>query len=114
MTLSALERLDLNDQLDELMVKATTAKGLELLDVNDQIDEILVKLGYGAEPSADVTLSEAPAIVKDFLAGKFVKQLQKDFVDTLRLVGEYLDQFLTLDDMKTQANAWASEGGYAV
>ena len=27
MNLSALERLDLNDRLDELMVQATTAKG---------------------------------------------------------------------------------------
>lgn len=112
MTLSALERLDLNDRLDELMVQATTAKGLDLLDLNDEIDAILVKLGYGAEaiPAEENT----PSIVKDFLSGKFVKQAQMDFVDTLRQVGEYLNEFLTLDDMKGQANAWVAQNDYAL
>jgi hypothetical protein len=112
MNLSALERLDLNDRLDELMVQATTAKGLDLLDLNDEIDAILVKLGYGTEsiPAEDNT----PSIVKDFLSGKFVKQAQMDFVDTLRQVGEYLNEFLTLDDMKGQAKAWVAQNDYAI
>lgn len=118
MNLSALERLDLNDRLDELMVQATTAKGLDLLDLNDEIDAILVKLGYGAEASPDEGTDDAkenaPSIVKDFLSGKFVTQAQMDFVDTLRQVGEYLNEFLTLDDMKGQANAWATQNEYAL
>ncbi|SQA80859.1 Uncharacterised protein [Citrobacter freundii] len=74
MNLSALERLDLNDRLDELMVQATTAKGLDLLDLNDEIDAILVKLGYGTESiPADPAEDNTPSIVKDFLSGKFVK-----------------------------------------
>lgn len=115
MILNAMERLDLNDKLDELMIQARTASGLDLLDVNDQIDAILVKLGFGAAPAAATAAQdEAPSIVTDFLAGKFVKQVQADFVETLRQVGAYLDQFLTLDDMKTQANSWATEGEYAL
>ncbi|EJY4260041.1 ddrA (plasmid) [Citrobacter freundii] len=115
MNLSALERLDLNDRLDELMVQATTAKGLDLLDLNDEIDAILVKLGYGTESiPADPAEDNTPSIVKDFLSGKFVKQAQMDFVDTLRQVGEYLNEFLTLDDMKGQANAWVAQNDYAI
>ncbi|HCB1727319.1 TPA: ddrA [Citrobacter freundii] len=115
MNLSALERLDLNDRLDELMVQATTAKGLDLLDLNDEIDAILVKLGYGTESiPADPSEDNTPSIVKDFLSGKFVKQAQMDFVDTLRQVGEYLNEFLTLDDMKGQANAWVAQNDYAI
>ncbi|PLR29078.1 ddrA, partial [Chimaeribacter californicus] len=77
MALSAIERLDLSDELDELLEKAGTAKGLDLLDLNDQIDDVLVKLGYGAAdapaptppPPADPKDDGAPEIVTKFLAG---------------------------------------------
>lgn len=112
MTLTALERLDLNDQLDELMIKAQTAKGLDLLDLNDQIEEVMLKLGFGSTRAAPT--DEIPSIVTEFLAGEFVNQPQMDFVDTLREVGAYLDQFLSLDDMRQQVRTWIAKNNYAM
>lgn len=112
MTLTALERLDLNDQLDELMIQAQTAKGLDLLDLNDQIEEVMLKLGFGSTRAAPT--DTIPSVVTDFLAGKFVNQPQMDFVNTLREVGAYLDQFLSLDDMRQQVRTWIAKNNYAM
>jgi hypothetical protein len=113
MTLTALERLDLNDQLDELMIKAQTAKGLDLLDLNDQIEEVMLKLGFGSARAAPTDTIPSP-VVTEFLAGKFVNQPQMDFVDTLREVGAYLDQFLSLDDMRQQVRTRIAKNNYAM
>lgn len=112
MILSALERLDLNDKLDELMIKASAAKGLDLLDLNDEIEEVMLKLGYGTERAAPT--DTMPPVVSDFLAGKFVSQTQMDFVATLRQVGAYLDQFFTLDEMREQVRAWITKNNYTL
>lgn len=112
MTLTALERLDLNDQLDELMMKAQAAKGLDLLDLNDQIEEVMLKLGFGSARAAQT--DTIPSVVTEFMAGKFVNQAQMDFVNTLRDVGAYLDQFLSLDDMRQQVRAWIARNNYAM
>lgn len=130
MTLTALQKLDLADQLDELIIKAPTVKGLDLLDLNDQMEAIMLQLGYGAAP-APATSDPVPApapeqqlepvkedqpvpeVVTDFLAGKFMHQAQLDFVETLRRVGDYIGVYLELDDAKEQTASWIAASGLA-
>jgi len=130
MTLTALQKLDLADQLDELIIKAPTVKGLDLLDLNDQMEAIMLQLGYGAA-AAPATSEPAPApvtepqpepvkedqpvpeVVTDFLAGKFTSQAQLDFVETLRRVGDYIGIYLELDDARQQTASWIAASGLA-
>ncbi|EFM17693.1 MULTISPECIES: hypothetical protein [unclassified Pantoea] len=130
MTLTALQKLDLADQLDELIIKAPTVKGLDLLDLNDQMEAIMLQLGYGVAP-APATSEPAPApvtepqpepvkedqpvpeVVTDFLAGKFISQAQLDFVETLRRVGDYIGVYLELDDARQQTASWIAASGLA-
>jgi len=130
MTLTALQKLDLADQLDELIIKAPTVKGLDLLDLNDQMEAIMLQLGYGVAP-APATSEPAPApvtepqpepvkedqpvpeVVTDFLAGKFTSQAQLDFVETLRRVGDYIGVYLELDDARQQTASWIAASGLA-
>lgn len=116
MTLTALERLDLSDELDSLLEQAKTAKGLDLLDIGDKIDEVLVKLGYGpAGSDADTAATPpdqataTPEIVTRFLAGDFTHQNDSDFVATLNALDEFVGVFLTLDDVKAGAITWVNE-----
>lgn len=130
MSLTALQKLDLADQLDELIIKAPTVKGLDLLDLNDQMEAIMLQLGYGAAP-APASSEPAPAprtepqpepvkedrpvpeVVTDFLAGKFTSQAQLDFVETLRRVGDYIGVYLELDDARKQTASWIAASGLA-
>lgn len=130
MSLTALQKLDLADQLDELIIKAPTVKGLDLLDLNDQMETIMLQLGYGDAP-APATSEPAPApvieplpepvkedqpvpeVVSDFLAGKFTSQAQLDFVETLRRVGDYIGVYLELDDARQQTASWIAASGLA-
>lgn len=134
MSLTALQKLDLADQLDELIIKAPTVKGLDLLDLNDQMEAIMLQLGYGAAPAtsapdpvpepAPVPAPEPepqpepvkedqpiPEVVTDFLAGKFTSQAQLDFVETLRRVGDYIGVYLELDDARQQTASWIAASG---
>ncbi|MEN4789176.1 ddrA [Pantoea agglomerans] len=130
MSLTALQKLDLADQLDELIIKAPTVKGLDLLDLNDQMEAIMLQLGYGAAPApatseptpAPVTEPQpepvkedqpVPEVVTDFLAGKFTSQAQLDFVETLRRVGDYIGVYLELDDARKQTASWIAASGLA-
>lgn len=120
MALTALERLDLSDELDGLLEQAKTARGLDLLDIGDKIDEVLVKLGYGpandtgattppADPPADPAKADsAPEIVVDYLAGKFKSQSADDFVSTLNALEQFVGVFITLDDVKAGAISWVN------
>ncbi|WNK46942.1 ddrA (plasmid) [Pantoea agglomerans] len=130
MSLTALQKLDLADQLDELIIKAPTVKGLDLLDLNDQMEAIMLQLGYGTAP-APATSEPAPAlvtepepepvkddqpvpeVVTDFLAGKFTSQAQLDFVETLRRIGDYIGVYLELDDARKQTASWIAASGLA-
>lgn len=116
MTLSALERLDLSDRLDDLMVSAMSANGLDLLDINDEIDLVMEQLGYGAAAGEPVPDSPAviPPIVTDFLAGVFTKQSHSAFLDTLRNLSEFVGQFLSLDQVKEQSESWISDSGFTL
>lgn len=114
MKLTAIERLDLSDKLDELMVKASSAKGLELLDINDQIDEVMTRLGYGAAP-ADPTPAPDPTsdFVADFLADKFINQPLEDFLYTLYRLEQYVGTELSFDQVKTHSANWVASSGLA-
>ncbi|HIH8281382.1 TPA: hypothetical protein ACYTL8_004167 [Escherichia coli] len=46
--LSALERMDLQDQLADKMEKRAQTSGLDLIDLLEQIETIRAKLNYGA------------------------------------------------------------------
>lgn len=128
MSLTALQKLDLADQLDELIIKAPTVKRLDLLDLNDQMEAIMLQLGYGAAPAPASSepapgtepqpepVKEAqpvPEVVTDFLAGKFTSQAQLDFVETLRRVGDYIGVYLELDDARKQTASWIAASGLA-
>lgn len=131
MTLTALERLDLNDQLDELMVKAASAKGLDLLDINDQIDDIMTRLGYGAaaepapappppapvpEPEPEPQPEPAPAsnaLVADYLADKFIDQPVSDFISTLQDLNAFVGSLISMEQVKEHAANWLAKSGLA-
>lgn len=129
MTLTALERLDLNDQLDDLMVKAASAKGLDLLDINDQIDDIMTKLGYGAaaepspvpptpvpEPEPEPQPEPEPAsnaLVADYLADKFIDQPVSDFISTLQDLNAFVGSLISMEQVKEHAANWLAKSGLA-
>lgn len=130
MSLTALERLDLSDELDKLLEKVKTTNGIELLDLNDQIDAVLVKLGYGATQGSDQPIKPEPTppdsdqghkeeqetdpdgqpvLVTRFLAGEYTKQSANDFIVTLRALEPFQGVYLTLDDIKAGAISWINE-----
>lgn len=131
MTLTALERLDLNDQLDDLMVKAASAKGLDLLDINDQIDDIMTRLGYGAaaepapapsppapvpEPEPEPQPEPTPAsnaLVADYLADKFIDQPVSDFISTLQDLNAFVGSLISMEQVKEHAANWLAKSGLA-
>lgn len=117
MRLSPLEKLDLQDQLDDLMVKAASTKGLELLDINDQIDEVMTRLGYGATQPAPAPNPEpepAPSqLVADYLADKFMDQQLVEFVDTLSALSPYVGNEITFEQVKEHAANWLAHSGIA-
>jgi len=115
MTLTAIERLDLSDQLDELMVKASSAKGLDLLDINDQIDNVMTRLGYGSAAPTDVTPVPVTIsdLVTDFLADKFVNQPLDDFLLTLYKLEQFVGTQVTFDQVKIHSANWVASAGLA-
>ena len=114
MILSAIERLDLADQLDELMRKSAAAKGLEKLDYDDRIDEVMVKLGYGGaqpqpEPATTATANDhdvQPQVVVDFLSGKFNQSDKDEFISVLDDLTIYVGEHLSFEDVQIGASNW--------
>jgi hypothetical protein len=118
MILSAIERLDLADQLDELMRKSAAAKGLEKLDYDDRIDEVMVKLGYGGaqpepapapEPTATANDDDhdvQPQVVVDFLSGKFNQSDKDEFISVLDDLTIYVGEHLSFEDVQIGASNW--------
>ncbi len=113
MALTTLERLDLSDQLDDLIERARVVKGLALLDINDQMDDIIVKLGGAATAAPESTapvqpmVSGVPELVRDFLAGQFINQASGPFTDILGKLQPYLTGGqISLDDIRLHAANW--------
>lgn len=115
MKLTPLERLDLSDQLDELMTKVSGAKGPDLLDLNDQIDEVMTRLGYGVVAPDDTPPPPAPLsdLVADFLADKFINQPLDDFLNTLYKLESYVGTDLTFAQVKEHSANWVASSGLA-
>lgn len=119
MTLSAIERLDLADQLDELMRKSSGVKGLEKLDLDDLIDEVMVKLGYGATKPApapkpatsanDDDHDSQPQVVADFLGGKFNQSGRDDFIRVLDDLTLFVGEYLSFEDVQIGASNWVRQ-----
>lgn len=61
MTLSAMQRMDLADQLSDLMEQQATAKGLERMTLAEQIADVMIQLGFGgAGTQSEPTPPAAP------------------------------------------------------
>ncbi|HHA1306245.1 TPA: hypothetical protein ACOEHI_003847 [Enterobacter kobei] len=121
MSLTPLQRLDLQDLLADLLMKRPTAKGLELLELLDQINDILMQLGYSTEepkksepeeppvnPIEEPPAGAEPQIVSDFKAGVFNSAPANDFIETLRQIDAFEPDFISLDEVKHGAIAWVS------
>ncbi|EKI3096540.1 hypothetical protein PC510_003814 [Escherichia coli] len=116
--LSALERMDLQDQLADKMEKRSQTSGLDLIDLLEQIETIRAKLNYGASQAPTVaepaptlpgsTDAEVPQIVIDYKAGVFNAMPVSSFIETLRQIDDFEPEFITLDEVKTGAIAWVS------
>ena len=123
MSVSIMERLSLGKQLSGLMQEQKTASVLQRMTIGKQIVEVMLKLGLGAtpttipepvqEPTTPPPSEDTPQVVKDFLAGKFSKIPQMEFIDTLRDISEHVGRFLTLEDAKEQTAVWVKDNGYS-
>lgn len=131
--LTALEKLDLQDQLDDLMISAKTANGLDLLDINDQIDEVMTKLGFGVGKPAGASSTKpepepepkppapedngtdaTPQIVVNFLTGKYHDAKVPELVNALNEVRDYVGPFISIEQLAQQCSEWQSHNGYAI
>ena len=127
--LTALEKLDLQDQLDDLMISAKTANGLDLLDINDQIDEVMTKLGFGAGQPAGVSSPDpepkpatpedsgadtTPQIIVNFLTGKYHDAKVPELVNALNEVRDYVGPFISIEQLAQQCSEWQSHNSYAI
>ncbi|MGA4583927.1 hypothetical protein ACK6TD_19315 [Enterobacter hormaechei] len=113
MSLTSLQRLDLQDQLADLLIKRPSAKGLELLELLDQINEILVQLGYNAgeeekHEQGDKPKGGEPQLVSDFKAGVFNAAPANDFIETLRQLDAFEPDYISLEEVKKGAVAWVN------
>lgn len=116
MSLSPLQRLDLQDRLADLLIQRPAAKGLDLLELLEQINEVLILLGYSAdeeikpEPEAPgkPPAGEEPQLVTDFKAGVFSSVPASDFIETLRQIDAYEPEYISLDEVKKGAVAWVN------
>lgn len=113
MSLSPLQRLDLQDQLADLLIQRPTAKGLDLLELLEQINDVLVLLGYSAdeegkpEPSpVEPPIEGLPQLVSDYKAGVYKLVTANDFIETLRQIDAYEPEFISLDEVKQGAIVW--------
>ncbi|HHQ6598036.1 TPA: ddrA [Serratia fonticola] len=114
MKLSALERLDLTDRLDELMRKSAAAKGLDKLDCDDLIDEVMTKLGYGAAKAAPVPPvpeknDTRPHVVAEFLEGKYDSSEKAKFIDVLDDLTAFVGEYLSFEDVQIGASNWVRQ-----
>lgn len=110
MSLSPLQRLDLQDRLADLLIQRPTAKGLDLLELLEQINEVLIQLGYSADeetkPEPEAPAGEEPQLVTDFKAGVFNSVPANDYIETLRQIDAYEPEFISLDEIKKGAIGW--------
>ncbi|HEY3591682.1 MAG TPA: hypothetical protein VGL07_16705 [Buttiauxella sp.] len=109
MSLSLIEKLDLQQSGVELITKISeTTDLMERLELQSQYVEIINQLGASQR---DVTV---PQLVLDFKANAFRKQPAVAFCKTVEEVGQWLDQFISLDEIKAGAVSWIEENPEAI
>lgn len=117
MSLTPLQRLDLQDLLADLLIKRPTAKGLDLLELLEQINDVLMQLGYStdepdkpepAKEPEEPPAGDIPQLVTDFKAGVFSSVPASEFIETLRQIDAFEPEFISLDEVKQGAIAWVS------
>lgn len=128
MALTALERLDLMDSLDELIASLEGATGMNKLDIMDNMEVIMEKLGFGGvtpppepeptpepvtPPAPTVTLAEdIPQVVQDFLDGKYKGMLANQFRDMLSSIRDYVGGVISFSQVTTGADEWYRSSSY--
>ncbi|HAV1601588.1 TPA: hypothetical protein JG832_002479 [Enterobacter hormaechei subsp. xiangfangensis] len=125
--MDALERLDLMDQLDELIISGESATGLDKLDILDQIDEVMLKLGFsGAEPQPqpeptpepepvpepEPEPQELPQIVQDFKDEKYKGMAARQFTDMLNQLRDYIGGAISFTEVLAGADEWYRTSTY--
>ncbi|HBM2815718.1 TPA: hypothetical protein LU109_003630 [Enterobacter hormaechei subsp. xiangfangensis] len=122
-----MERLDLMDQLDNLIIDQEAATGLDKLDILDQIEVVMAQLGFtgGAEPTPEPTPEpepvpepqplpdELPDVVKEFKDGGYVGMSGTLFLQMLREIKQYVGGYITLAEVFAGADEWYRKSNYA-
>lgn len=117
--MDAMQRLDLMDQLDELIISLDAATGLKKLDILDKIDAVMQQLGYsGVNPPPEpvpqpVPESEPiPQVIQDFKAEKYKGMVASEFLAMLRQLREFVGGFITFSEITAGADEWYRTSPY--
>jgi hypothetical protein len=123
--MNAMQRLDLMDQLDELIVSLEAASGLSKLDILDSIDAVMQKLGLGntgdnpspepepqPEPQPEPATESLPQVIQDFKAEKYKGMVANEFLAMLRQLREYVGGFVSFSEIAAGADEWYRTSPY--
>lgn len=127
--LSAMELLDLQDKLDELMGKQAGVSGLDLMDLIDEIDGVMAQLGYDAsaaeakpvdqpkqkpDPQPELPPEQVvPEVVTQFLNGDFNGVPSWTFINRLEDLRQYVPTFITVQQVIDISEQWWDQTGQA-
>ncbi|HAU6297934.1 TPA: hypothetical protein JD836_14580 [Citrobacter freundii] len=116
MPMDVMERLDLMDNLDELIGKSDDVTGLDKLDLLDEMEAVIVKLGGDAQPTPTPTptptpeptppAEEVPEIVTLFRAQAWKGMSTGDFVNMLRELKDYVGGVISFNEVTLGADGW--------
>lgn len=113
MSLTPLQRLDLQDRLADLLIQRPTIQGLDLLELLEQINDVLVQLGYSCDQGkkpvkmiVEPPTGGLPQLVFDYKAGVFNSVPAHDYIETLRQIDAYEPEFISLEEIKKNAIGW--------
>jgi hypothetical protein len=129
--LTAMQRLDLMDKLDELIISTDTVTGLDKLDVLDNIDSVMAQLGFDGitpppapepepvptpepipTPTPDIQPEDVPQVIQDFRDGKYKGMVAMRFVAMLKEVKEYVGGLVSFGDVTGWADDWYRSSSY--
>ncbi|MEG5932534.1 hypothetical protein UXN85_20930 [Enterobacter hormaechei] len=117
--LDPLELLEHTGRLGELADSVIAEEDpLEKLDGIQEMVGIFDVLGVGGAAPAATEEPEPeeegpPAIVQEFLSGRLDGQESTQFLETLRILDEYVGHYLTLQDVIDGAERWWQATGAA-
>lgn len=119
--LDPLELLEHTGRLGDLAESVIAEEDpLEKLDGIQEMVGIFDVLGVGGaapeatgEPEPEPAEEGPPAIVQEFLSGRLDGQESTQFLETLRILDEYVGHYLTLQDVIDGAERWWQATGAA-